>query len=412
MTCEVAVMNKLGIALAADSAVTVNDGEKIYHRVDKIFPLSSKPPVAVLIYGSAEIMGVPWEIVVKMYVDKFSDKPFPSIEDYANNFLTFVNQSSLVFPVARQRECFRDGVGAYWNERFYEQLQKRRETDPQLNRRAQQKALAKMVAKENGDWSKGKTIEHLPPNFGSRVVTEFSRELNLLAKEMFGSELLSPEITKGLRKSVQNLYSRYWSPSDEEAFPSYSGVVFAGMGQNDLFPVLQDYQVADIAVGRLRYRKAREARVTQEDSAHVVPLAQTDMIDLFYTGIHPALRDQLTDMLMECLSVDGGLKNDRQASVRHQQIVSKFNNSLTQEIRKKHIDPLIEAVDALPRYDLARMALSLVSLTELRRKMAINESETVAGPINVALLSKRDGFVWVRREQHTEPPAEFSSDGY
>ena len=29
MTCEVAVMNKRGIALAADSAVSLGDGEKI-----------------------------------------------------------------------------------------------------------------------------------------------------------------------------------------------------------------------------------------------------------------------------------------------------------------------------------------------------------------------------------------------
>lgn len=409
MTCEVAVMNKLGIALAADSAVTVNDGEKIYHRVDKIFPLSSKPPVAVLIYGSAEMMGVPWEIIVKMYVDEFASKPLSALDDYANQFLTFVNQSNLLFPVARQRECFRDVVGVYWSERFLEELQKQREADPTITKRAQQKSLTKMVAKENNDWSKGKTIEHLPSNLGRRAVTEYARELDLLAKEMFGAELLSSDLAKGLRKSVQNLYSRYWSPANEEAFPSYSGVVFAGMGQNDLFPILQDYQVADIAVGRLRYLKAREARVTHDDSAHVVPLAQTDMIDLFYTGIHPVLRDRLTEMLMACLSIESGEKKDKHSVVRHQQIISKFNKSLTEEIRRKHTDPLIEAVDALPRHDLARMALALVSLTELRRKMAINESETVAGPINVALLSKRDGFVWVEREQHTEPPTEFTS---
>jgi hypothetical protein len=407
MTCEVAVMNKLGIALAADSAVTVNDGEKVYHHVDKIFPLSSKPPVAVLIYGSAEIMGVPWEIIVKMYLDKFANKQFPELEDYAHNFLAFVSDSKLLFPISRQRECFRDGVGAYWSDRFFEQTQKRRENDPKFTKRRQQ-LLSKLIIKENDDWSKGKAIEHLPSNFAMRVTTEYARELKLLAKEIFGRELLSPEVEKGLIKSVQNLYSKYWSASEEEAFPSYTGVVFAGMGRNDVFPVLQDYQVADIVLGRLRYRKAHEARVTHDYSAHVVPLAQRDMIDLFYMGIHPTLMTQLPEILTKCVSEELGKNNP---TVKYECIVEKFNKSLDKIIRTRHMKPLIDAVDALPRHDLATMALALVSLTELRRKMAINEAETVAGPIKVALLSKRDGFVWVEREHHIEPPAEFSPNG-
>jgi hypothetical protein len=41
MTCEVAVMNKQGIALAADSAVTMTDeagkSKKIYYTAEKLF---------------------------------------------------------------------------------------------------------------------------------------------------------------------------------------------------------------------------------------------------------------------------------------------------------------------------------------------------------------------------------------
>ncbi len=44
MTCEVAVMNKRGIALAADSAVTFADGKKIYHTAREIiFALAVNP---------------------------------------------------------------------------------------------------------------------------------------------------------------------------------------------------------------------------------------------------------------------------------------------------------------------------------------------------------------------------------
>jgi len=43
MTCEVIVMNQRGIALAADSAVTLGSGDKIYHSAEKLFPFSLFP---------------------------------------------------------------------------------------------------------------------------------------------------------------------------------------------------------------------------------------------------------------------------------------------------------------------------------------------------------------------------------
>ena len=46
MTCEVAVMNNRGIALATDSAVTLDEGNKVYHTADKLFSLSPAVPVA------------------------------------------------------------------------------------------------------------------------------------------------------------------------------------------------------------------------------------------------------------------------------------------------------------------------------------------------------------------------------
>jgi hypothetical protein len=40
----------------------------------------------------------------------------------------------------------------------------------------------------------------------------------------------------------------------------------------------------------------------------------------------------------------------------------------------------------------------LVSLTALRARVSAREKETVAGPIDVAVLSKGEGFVWIRHK--------------
>lgn len=49
----------------------------------------------------------------------------------------------------------------------------------------------------------------------------------------------------------------------------------------------------------------------------------------------------------------------------------------------------------------AAMAESLVNLTSFKRKMSM-DAETVAGPIDVAVISKGDGFIWIKRKHYFE----------
>jgi hypothetical protein len=53
----------------------------------------------------------------------------------------------------------------------------------------------------------------------------------------------------------------------------------------------------------------------------------------------------------------------------------------------------------LPKDGLALMAQSLVSLTSFKRKMSM-EAETVGEPIDVAVISKGDGFTWIKRKRY------------
>jgi hypothetical protein len=64
--------------------------------------------------------------------------------------------------------------------------------------------------------------------------------------------------------------------------------------------------------------------------------------------------------------------------------------------------PVVEIVSSLPKDELAAMAEALVNLTKFRRRIT-PERETVAGPIDVAVISKGDGFVWVRRKHYFDP---------
>jgi hypothetical protein len=45
------------------------------------------------------------------------------------------------------------------------------------------------------------------------------------------------------------------------------------------------------------------------------------------------------------------------------------------------------------------MAEALVSLTSLKRRVT-TDAETVGGPTDVALISKGDGFIWIKRKHY------------
>ncbi len=61
--------------------------------------------------------------------------------------------------------------------------------------------------------------------------------------------------------------------------------------------------------------------------------------------------------------------------------------------------PVLEIVSALPKDELAAMAEAFVNLTKFRRRIT-PERETVGGPIDVAVITKGDGFIWVKRKHY------------
>jgi hypothetical protein len=61
--------------------------------------------------------------------------------------------------------------------------------------------------------------------------------------------------------------------------------------------------------------------------------------------------------------------------------------------------PILNTIGVLPLDELASMAESLVNLTSFKQRVSL-EAETVGGPIDVAVISKGDGFIWIKRTRY------------
>ena len=69
MTAVIGILNKRGVAIAADSAVTRTreDNRKYTKNGNKMLRISNCTPVSVMITGNADFLKIPWEVIVRRY---------------------------------------------------------------------------------------------------------------------------------------------------------------------------------------------------------------------------------------------------------------------------------------------------------------------------------------------------------
>ena len=368
MTCEVAVMNKRGIALAADSAVTLGNGKKIYHTAEKLFSLSPSIPVAIMTFGAADMMNVPWETVVKIYAQKLGSRRFDTLDQYAKDFLGFIEGATSLFPPEDQKDHLEGAVRAVWSGLYRDKLSERTSGKSGISDDDKIAALTEIIRGDHEIWAKKYSdLEGLGAEYGSRVAKTYEDVIEHLEKQVFEGMKLPRTLKADLRKTVSLMYGKEWfHPSDE------SGVVIAGIGESEPFPALFQYRVGTVAAGKLRYAKVDEARVGAADAV-VVPFAQRETIDMIIGGIHPRLRDKLIEDVERWMpnGKNGKAKNPERIEKRKK----KFANYIREEILQRYDQPFMGAVSALPRQDLAKMAEALVNLTAFLMHMTADQDK-------------------------------------
>ena len=114
--------------------------------------------------------------------------------------------------------------------------------------------------------------------------------------------------------------------------------------------------------------------------------------------------EKTVEALRKKHSIDDKLAED----ILH--ITQEIGNGTYDEITRKlkelkytrYINPVLQATRFLQKENLAMMAETLVNLVSFRKQVTM-EVETVGGPIDVAVITKGDGFVWIKRKSYFSP---------
>lgn len=170
------------------------------------------------------------------------------------------------------------------------------------------------------------------------------------------------------------------------------------MGNNKLKYTVEDGNVAKISV---------------KNQSAIIPFAQKDVIETILSGIDPTYESTIIKNFQISLEKYNELLHDTLKSTNPDlaaQIKRIDNSAIIDELRKtndnfkqfKYINHLMSAVATLSKEDLAEMAESLIYLTYLKRRITFAQ-ESVGGPVDVAIISKGDGFVWIKRKHCFDP---------
>jgi hypothetical protein len=411
-------MNKSAVAMAADSAVTISGGRrgvKTYDTVNKLFELVKGAPVGVMIYANAELAGMPWETIIKCYRQDRQGLTFDNLEAYAEDFTNFISSPDSI--LGREHEEFSVVAHAFSTlVVVFESVERKLEscftaTGKLVKTRlkaaldgAIESAEQSVKKIDEAPWAEKLPTIKLRRTYGSAV--------EKLVDEMFTEFRISPAQRKKLANIALESNRRLQSNL------SPSGLVVSGFGERDYFPKLMATTAYGKAMGVLQIEPFQMQDVTLHGPGVIETFAQDEMAWNFLMGINFDVRDTIMSFWHDWVhnikeSIEEAISSKisdipeehltEVAAIAENITRDKFFEFLDRMNDRQanlYIQPVLQSVGLLPKDELGVLAESLVNLTSLKQRMSIHDAQTVGGAIDVALISKGDGFVWLKRKHY------------
>lgn len=310
MTAIVGILNKKGIAIAADSAVTFSSGErtlynkeekeesvsdtKILNSGDKMLRLKDGQPVAVMIVGNSHLClssseHLPWDVIIRWYRKQRDNTGFARVEDYITDFFSFVNSVIL--------------------------------------------------------------------------------------------------------KGAVN-----FKPSES------THLVFAGYGEADLFPSMCMCEVTGIGKRGINCLPPKNMTVITDSQQSAI---FSDGMPYIINAIQNGIQEERIEPIAS--QIPGVIKDIlyqaelfEQAERINMEMVSNKAQELIRQSKTKHHQQWLKAIKDYSLQQMAALAENLIKATELHRKITFQQ-ENVGGLVDLALITRNDGFQWLNRKSWYEP---------
>ena len=194
-------------------------------------------------------------------------------------------------------------------------------------------------------------------------------------------------------------------------YVSVSGIVIAGYGKEEIFPGCINIEIEGCFEGQVRHVVKSRDQINTRKDGFIVTFAQDDVIKLFMHGIseeYISMVPQLFENKVEnavrifdksnLLDKLGEDEKDELLQIAQEldkTVISETTNKLNDYSKKSFVNKVMEMVGILPTKELAQLAESMINITILKRRIT-DTHEGVGGETDVAVITKEDGFKWIR----------------
>jgi len=404
MTSEVLILNKRAVVVGADSAVTTSGGShpRYSKSATKIFELSRHGNVAAMIFGSAQVDLVPWELAIKSFRAMLGDTQFATVSEYLDELVKYLSGNNNLFPDAVRQKL----VEFHFDNAMVEVMKRATRIDgaivepasPLADRQIRWAAAAATI--RNDLQAKG-AQNSLPGGPLQALLADLDPWTARAQGQLQGHSNMDAVDPASLAELAHTF--RYVSP---EVIHGSTGLVVAGYGTEQIFPAFAQLDVLGHVGDVLCVSNRKSNEVTHWSGSIILPLAQTSMIDVFTDGFGASLWSiirstsrQMLDQVVGDFQANGIAIPVALATTVTNAAHEEFMKVWMRKNWEKNYDPLVGVISTLNVEEMAHLAETLLVLESLKERVT-SPSESVGGPIDVAAITKSEGLVWIKRKHY------------
>lgn len=396
MSSGIALMNREGAALAADTAVTTG-ANRVHASAQKVHPLFENGRVALMVFGGASVLHTPWSGIAVDFARHLGRKRYASLEEYAAELVSFLGEQKRYFDAESQAAFVADCAGRTFDDacELLEGMPEEFLTSPLEDLKAAVIEVRRRILESQ-------YCDALPRNYARELLALYGKVIDAVLIDRLQEGRAPTALRDSFRSTVVERVRRR-HPDDSE-----SGVVLVGFGEKDRFPVLVELGIRGVAADLALISVEEPRRIGPKRPAVVQGFAQHPALQRLQFGIDEDLRDALVGSgksLAAALAVGTfeattALKPGSDASKSlgdsaAETFASAFEVILNHVAHKRNRD-LHGVIEGMPVPRLAHVAKGLIDAQILTSDLA-SQPPTVGGGVDFATITRRDGFVWAGR---------------
>ena len=380
--------------------------------------LSSANPISVMITGSACLLYTPWDVIVRRYRQKHGNMIFPTVEACIEDFFSYIPTEKMFLSDDMGKEYL-----CYKLEDFWTQVvatvpeQEKKEDGTLINGKKILKAFNERISSS----IKCFTQCDKRPMFKDYSFDQFMNYMGDMVDELFTQKTASDDLDfldedsypKDILNHIKAAFTEafyYYATNGWDNSPTH--LIFSGFGKDEDYPVLIRVMVDGGFDTRICYHINKEDiyKISESNPVAICPFAQDDIMQALLTGIDPIFynnvceaSEQLFDGLLHQLIFSATLNQEKGEELKKILDKVKYKDLKRQFIRfakKLQTTERNQWLKALQNYDLqdmARLAENFIAMTSFERHMTFSQ-EGVGGPIDLAIITKNNGFTWLNRK--------------